>query len=366
MLKYALPVTAAVALHAGVVGLFLFAYEGDLSALVCVGDRRADESPYGAIRKHFRGDGYDGQYYYAIAQSPFRHQDSGIDFAPMRQSRILYPLLCWSLSGGDPERLLWAMPLVNLLAIGVLGALGVRLALRCELNPWWGLTLPLAVNPGLPLLRDLGDVVSTAAVAALLVAWICRWPWWAVAIGASAAVLSREQNVPIVLVVLCLAAWRRQWPTSAALAGALLVWGFWIATVWHMYDVWPFHPTHGAFDRPLAGIWLRVSHFKPFSPTGVSLSILLLQIGLSAFLIRRRVDPAVALVALFGSFLALMGGSIFYCDVWSFARVFAMLPLAVWIGCAQAKRCWPLAVTALQFVVPLMLACREIVLKHAL
>ena len=39
--------------------------------------------------------------------------EAGIDFTPMRQSRILYPILSWSVSGGDPRRLLWAMPLVT-------------------------------------------------------------------------------------------------------------------------------------------------------------------------------------------------------------------------------------------------------------
>ena len=365
MLKYSLPVVTAIALHAGVVGLFLFAFRGDLSALVCVGDEREAESPYAAIRTHFPGAGYDGQFYYAIAQAPFRHQDDGIDFAPMRQARILYPMLCWILAGGDAHRLLWAMPVVNLLAIGGLAVLGVFLAVKYDFNPWWGLTLPLTVNPGLPLLRDLGDVVSTLTVAVLLVAWLRRWPWWAVMLGALTAVLSREQNVPIVLIVLCLAAWRHQWLTSASLAGVLVVWGVWIANLWHMYDVWPFHSTQGAFDRPLAGLWLRLSQFKPFTPHGVCVSMILIQIGLSAYLIRRKVDPAVVLVALFGSLLALMGGSIFYCDVWSYARVFAMLPLAVWIGCVQTKRCWPMAVTATQFIVPLLFACREFLVPHA-
>lgn len=366
MLKYALPVVSAVALHAGLIGLYLIVYRGDLSALVCVSVERENEPPYAAVRKHFPGEGYDGQYYYAIAQAPFRYRVVGIDFPPMRQSRILYPLLCWCLSGGDAGRLLWAMPLVNLLAIGGLGALGVFVSVKADSNPWWGLTLPLAVNSGLPLLRDLGDVVSTLALAVLLVGWMRRWPWWAVMLAALAAVLAREQNVPIVAIAIGLAAWRRRWLASASLILVLVVWGCWIAILWRMYDVWPFHSTHGAFDRPLVGLWRRITHFDLFTPHAVPVAMLLLQIGLSVYLIRRRVDGGVVLVALFGSSLALMGGHIFYEDVWSYARIFAMLPLAVWLGCAQTRLRWPLAVMAAQLIVPLLYACREILVPHAI
>jgi hypothetical protein len=361
MLKYALPVVVAVALHAAVMAIYLVGFHGDVSALVCLGDGRVNEAPYQAVHIAFPKHGYDGQFYFAIAQAPFQRHDIGIDFPPMRQSRILYPVLGWALTGGDANRLLWALPLINLLAIGGLAALGVLLAVRYELNPWWGLLLPLAVNAGLPLLRDLSDVVSTLAVAALLVAWLFRWPWWALALGGLAAVLGREQNVPIVVILLGLAAWRRQWLTVAALAVVLVVWAGWLAALWQMYGVWPFHQTEGAFDRPLAGLWLRLSHFKVRSPDGLCVGLILLQIALSFYLIRRKADSAVVLVALFGSALALMGGDVFYCDFWSYSRVFAMLPLAVWVGCVQTRLRWPLAVTATQFLVPLAVAVRECV-----
>jgi hypothetical protein len=365
MLKYALPVVATVALHAAVLAVYLAVFHGDLSSLVCVGDERIGTAPYEVVRTSFRNHGYDGQFYYAIARAPFQRHDAGIDFAPMRQSRILYPILSWSVSGGDPRRLLWAMPLVNLLAIAGLAAVGVAVAVRHGLNPWWGFLLPLAVNAGLPMLRDLSDAVSTLAVAALLAAWLFRQPWWVLAPAALAAVLGREQNVPIVLIVLGLAAWRRRWLTAGALAGVLAVWAAWITVLWQTYGAWPFHPTQGAFDRPLSGLALRLAHFKVTSvfalPDALCVSLILLEIGLSVYLIRRKAEPAVVLTALFGALLALMGGDIFYCDFWSYSRVFAMLPLAVWIGCAQTRYRWPLAAMAAQFLVPIAATVREII-----
>jgi hypothetical protein len=358
-------VVAAVALHAAVMAVYVAVFHGDLSCLVCVGDERVGAAPYEAIRTSFKKHGYDGQYYYAIARAPFQRHDIGIDFAPMRQSRILYPVLSWSVSGGDPQRLLWAMPLVNLLAIAGLAAVGVALAVRHGLNPWWGALLPLAVNAGLPMLRDLSDIVSTLALAALLAAWLLRRPWWELAVAALAAVMSREQNVPIVFIVIGLTAWRRQWLTVGALAGVVALWAAWLVSLWQMYGEWPFHPTEGVFDQPLSGLGVRLAHFKLTSltalPDALCVSLILLEIGLSMYLIWRKAEPAVVLTALFGASLALAGGDRFYCDFWSYSRVFAMLPLAVWIGCAQVRCRWPLAAMATQFLVPIAATFREVI-----
>jgi hypothetical protein len=215
------------------------------------------------------------------------------------------------------------------------------------------------------MLRDLSDAVSTLAVASLLAAWLFRRPWWVLGAAALAAVLGREQNVPIVVIVLGLAVWRREWRTAGALAGVLAVWAAWIGALWHVYGAWPFHPTEGAFDRPLSGLLLRLEHFKITSvfgmPDALSVSLILLELALTAYLVWRKVEPVVALTALFGATLARLGGEIFYCDFWSYSRVFAMLPLAVWIGCAQARCRWPLAAMATQFLVPIAATVREIV-----
>ena len=87
------------------------------------------------------------------------------------------------------------MPLVNLLAIAALAALGAAAARGYGLSPWWGVLLPFAVNAGMPALRNLTDVLSTLSVAALLIAWLRRWPWWTAALCAAATLFSREQNV---------------------------------------------------------------------------------------------------------------------------------------------------------------------------
>jgi hypothetical protein len=80
----------------------------------------------------------------------------------VRHLRILYPLVGWLLSGGDALRLLWVLPAINLGAIAALAAVGALLALRSGLSSWWGFLLPIAVNAGLPALRDLTDNLSVS------------------------------------------------------------------------------------------------------------------------------------------------------------------------------------------------------------
>src|SRR5205823_10677460 len=226
---------------------------GDVSVLVCVGTERTDQAPYAAVRAPWGREGYDGQFYYALAQSPWRRHEEGIDAPAARQLRILYPAACWLLSGGDPEVLLWVMPAVNLAAIGGLAGLGAWLALRHGLSGWWGFLLPLALNPGLPALRNLTDPLATLALVGLLGAWLVRAPAWAVGLCAAAAVLGREQNVAIVALLLGAGAWARRGRDVAALTAALLVWAGWVLTLRCAYGVWPFLPGQGNFAGPLEG-----------------------------------------------------------------------------------------------------------------
>src|SRR5215469_10972811 len=116
MNRLAGPVLAVVAFHAAVLTAYVAAFDGDLSALVCVARERLGQTPYEHIRIGFDRNGYDGQFYYAIARAPWRRHDLGIDDPAVRQARILYPVVSWLLSAGDAHRLLWVMPLVNLAA----------------------------------------------------------------------------------------------------------------------------------------------------------------------------------------------------------------------------------------------------------
>jgi hypothetical protein len=73
-----------------------------------------------------------------------------------------------------------------------------------------------------------------------------------------------------------------------------------------------------------------------------NIGLIVLQTGLAVYLTRSRPDPLPALAALAVSGLAILAGFPFYEDHWG-SRVFAVLPLGVWLACVQHRLRWPLA-----------------------
>jgi hypothetical protein len=360
-----LPALAATLFHLGLLARYVVHSRGDLSILVAAGKERAAEAPYAAVRCPLGQLGYDGQYYYALAQDPWRRHQVGIDIAPARQLRILYPALCWLLSGGDRERLFWVMPAVNLAAIGALAALGAWLALRHGRSGWWGFVLPLAVNPGLPALRNLADPLATLALVGLLAAWLVRAPAWVVGLTAAAAALGREQNVAIVVLLLGAGVWARRWREAAALALAVLVWAGWAVTLGVAYGGWPFLPGQGNFGGPLEGYLFRWSHLghpgwsrKETTMHLVAMLGLTLQALLALYLLLRapkgeRVPP---LVALAGVLLVAAAGLSIFEDAWSYLRVLVWLPAGLWLAGLRARQGWILLLLAVDVYPTLLLA----------
>jgi hypothetical protein len=338
------PAAASAALHALLLAGFVGCHHGDPAALVCVGTERAGKEPYEVIQLGFERFGYDGQFYYALARAPWARHLVGFDFAPGRQMRILYPALAWAISGGDAHRLLWVLPILNVLAIGGLAALGALFARRHGMSPWWGFLLPLAVNAGFPALRDLTDVLSVLTVCGVVVAWVLRWPVWQLAVWSAAAVLCREQNIAIVGAILVVAAWERRWTACGALGGALVLWVLWVVTLRLMYGTWPLLPAERNFDKPLAAFlrcWRHLRH-PPLSANTLThfacMTMVAVQVGLAIFLAARRTDAGLRLVLLGAVALALTAGQAIYEDKWSFIRVLSWLPLAVWLGCVREQR----------------------------
>lgn len=360
MTKWFGPAVAAAAVHAALLAAYVLARGGDPAVLLCVGESRAGRPPYEAVHVSEGADGYDGQYYYAIARAPWRRQEAGVDCPPLRQARILYPLASWLLSRGDPRLLLWAMPAVNVLAIAGLAALGALLAARYGLSPWLGFLLPLAVGAALPSLRDLTDVVAACAVCALLAAWPLRWPRWALLLAAAGAVLAREQNAAVVAIVLVAAAWRGRRAEALGLAVVLLAWLGWLVLLARVYGRLPLAPAGVAL--PGAGLWFRLEHLADNGiPAAVMhaacLLLLLFQAGLAVYLARTR-GGLPAAVALAGAALALVGGAAIYEDKWAYMRAFSWMPLGCWVGCVQARLRWPAAALAAASLLPLQVVVR--------
>jgi hypothetical protein len=352
------PALVTTALYAGLLLACVLICRGEVSSLLCADSNRIGQQPLEKVRVGFHPPGFDGQFYYALARDPWRRHDTFIDFPCYRHGRILYLALAWLFSGGgDAERLLWVLPAINLAAFAGLGLLGAMLATHHGRSPWWGVFLTLAVNVGVTGMRDLTDPVATLAAVGLVAGWLLRWRPWVLAVWAVAAVLGREQNVAIVLILLLETLIARRWRAAAALSAGVLVCAGWICLLREVYGVWPFadHNT----GVPFAGILYRLRHMTgrfgtPDSPTHlVGMCLLLAQIGLSGYVLYFRPGRLVGLVCLGGVVLAVIGGRGIYIDLESYTRVFWWMPFGVWLWTMQSGRRWPALVLSCALVLPL-------------
>jgi hypothetical protein len=355
------PVFASFTLHVALMALYVGKHHGDPSILACVGSNRAGKPPYEAVTTVGGPNGYDGQFYYVIARAPWqRHPQGiqGIDMPGARQLRIFYPAVCWLFSGGDPRLLFWVMPAVNLAALCLLAWLGAVTAIRFRLSPWWGFFLPLAINAGMPALHDLTDTISMLALFGLLGGWLLGSHWMVLGVWAVIAVLSREQNLVVVSMVLLAAVVRRQVGATLAMAAALALWAGWVCCLRLAYGEWPFLPAQNNFASPLQGMLFRWTH--PGGNLGFSRRLaviqctglvqLTLEIGLGLYLTTWPASRLIKLCMVAGIALACVGGTYIYGDFYSYTRVFAWLPLGIWFTALQHGRRGPLLLLAPTFL----------------
>jgi hypothetical protein len=344
------PVVTVFILQLAVMAAYVARFGGDISSLVCVREDVAGRFPYEHVHTSLSKEGFDGQYYYAIARDPWARQDERyVAPAGYRHMRILYPALAWVASNrGDPKLLLWALPAINLLAIGGLAGLGAIFAVRFGRSPWWGLMLPLVLNAGTPALRDLTDPVAMLAAFGVLCACLLRAGAGMVTLCALAAAFSREQNVAIVGIVLIAAIWRRNWSLAAGLFVSLTAWSAWVVFLRHTYGAWPLEP--GNLDMPLAGIRYRFAHFQGDQVTrgapihAAGLLFIAAQVLLCLLIPWLRAPKTIALTGLVGAALALCGSAAIYMDGHSYTRVFVFMPLAVWLLTVHSGRSWPVLI----------------------
>lgn len=342
------PVLLTVAVHALFIVIYIAAYGGDPSALVCAGAKKIGRWPFELIRVGFPTGGYDGQFYYALARNPWTLQSWGIiDFPPYRHLRILYPALAWLFSAGDAAALLWVMPAINLAAIASIAWCGALLAVHYRRSAWWGFLLPLVVNAGMPALRDLTDPLATATLCLMFTAYLLDGSVRRLALWAAAALLSREQNVAIVLLFLGDALLRRRWLHSGALAAALLLWFGWFSILRFEYGVWPVVPE--TISLSLAGIRYGLTHLsgaygRSWIVNYPAMALIFLQIGICATLLASRARRMTASIAVTGIALALAAGIPVYLHFWSYSRVSVWMPLAIWLWSMQSGRRWPVLV----------------------
>jgi len=361
------PALAALGLHAVFIVVYLSRLGGDPSALICAGRNRIGQPPYEAITTACGPSGHDGQFYYTLARTPWQRHGQDIDCPPYRQVRIFYPAVCWALSAGDPVLLFYVMPAVNLFAVAALAGLGAVVALRHQRSAWWGFVLPLGANAGISVLHNFTDCVSCLAVFGLLAAWLRGANWLAVVSWAAIAIFSREQNLAVVGLIALAAVWKGRRDVAIGTGVVCVAWAGWVALLWTAYGAPPWVGEGANLNTPLHGFLYRWQHL---GDTGHRFSLRLALIhlvstlhfavvlGAGLWVLRWRGSRVVALLLAGGVVLALVGGHGIYMDFSSYLRVYAWVPLGLWLAGLAANRTWPLALLAPGAVWSLVAALR--------
>ena len=105
--------------------LRLAEYHADVTRFIVVGAHYATPQMLPIAAYVHPGDGYDGQFYFRLAITPFTSDPTAagitLDNPPYRAQRILYPLVVWVLSAGRPQLVPLLLILANYAGLCALG-----------------------------------------------------------------------------------------------------------------------------------------------------------------------------------------------------------------------------------------------------
>lgn len=155
--------------------------------------------------------GYDGQFYFRLAESPLStaQQAAGVQFdhPALRTTRIGYPLLTAALSL-TPVSTVNAMLLVNAIAYGAIGVAGTSIAAFAGRRPQLGLALLFVPAFVYGTTMSVTDTVAGAFVLTGL-SLCLRTAYVPAAVAFGAAALTRETALLIPVVILAGLIYRR-------------------------------------------------------------------------------------------------------------------------------------------------------------
>lgn len=324
----------------------LFTFHGNATGFVRFGHNFVSviRPPHAALI--FSDAGYDGQYFWSLAQDPLiLHHQTLVAFAAQsfRLQRIAYPALAFLLAGGQPRLTPWTLLGVNVVVVLAATIAFALYARRRGWSGWWALAIGLLPGFGFAVLADLSDVLAVTAMLAGVIAW--RDGRRLVAAGSlSVAVLARE---PMMLAVVAIAleavldargpriagrlrdAWRTAWPVAIP-AVAFAAWQVYIAARIARSTSAP----GTAFSPPFGAIATEVGHalHNASAVDGawdlVYLGLMLGGVAVAAAMTRRHRTAATIAALLFGLMLLVLT----FGYAWSYTRLsapmFACLLLA--------------------------------------
>lgn len=151
--------------------------DGDPTIFVAFGAEATPTREYAEKRLgdlYLRADqGHDGKFFFVQANDPWlldpEENAEVLDRPLYRSQRMLYPMLAGGAGLFGPGAIVWAMLIVNMLAIGIGTWVVGQIAMEMGGSPWWGLAF--ALNLGFiseMLIGGAGIVAAAAAFGAVL------------------------------------------------------------------------------------------------------------------------------------------------------------------------------------------------------
>lgn len=139
------------------------------TVFINAGDRFAHSDALGnAFMIKTNSDGYDGQFFYRLALTPFTGQVNAhgisLDSPPYRHQRIVYPLLARIMALGRYDLVPWGLVAANLAALAGLAWVGATFAVQSGRHALWGLIIPFFPGFLMSLAFDLAEIVQAAFI----------------------------------------------------------------------------------------------------------------------------------------------------------------------------------------------------------
>ena len=187
--------------------------------------------------------GYDGTFYYRLALDPFtrEHTAFGITFdnARYRSQRIVYALLGWFFSFGDPNLVIYSLIFVNYFALCAMGWFSGIYAQTIGRHALWGIVFSLYPGFLFTLSRNLTEIMACFFVLVTLVALQQRRPVFA-SIALILAILSKETALLVAIAMTIVWVWQRdskdhalRWYVGIIPCFVYCFWQIWLKFWWH-------------------------------------------------------------------------------------------------------------------------------------
>jgi hypothetical protein len=321
-----------------------------------------EEAPAG-VEVLEAAEAFDGQFFYRVAADPFSTAEisHGIrhDLPALRSSRIGYPLVAWTLSGGGRTSLLpWALVAANVLAVGLVAWAAGSLVADAGRSARWGWLVAGQLGFVYSLSFDLAELWACGLGIAGLVALGRSRPWLGAALLA-AAPLCRESALVFGLGAVAagvagwppLTAWRAGRDRALLAAGGAAVGAFvaWQLVVDRRFGTLPVRSSAGNNIRfPFEGLWLSRDAFRPAIEAEVALRFLalgfLVAVGVLAVRSLRRAPAPLAWAWLASGVVLATVSEYLWPGVTGFSRAaseFTVLGLLIAVISVDARRLRP-------------------------